>query len=173
MEILQKPNETYYLMSLKQLQELYQPIGLDIYVFLTEMLDLNASNPTKFTENDQIIVLSLDLMTKVSAILNNYLLTPQKSHIVLDHLLFSLIFDLSSHLPATFEKLTLPLFKELYGVEALPDRWEYCVKETDAAFGYGLGSSTFRWLMKLIFFFQVHYISKLHSVKKIDNKRMN
>ncbi|CAF4859897.1 unnamed protein product, partial [Rotaria sp. Silwood2] len=35
-------------------------------------------------------------------------------------------------------KFTFPLFKELYGMDSLPDRWEYCVKETDAAFGYGL-----------------------------------
>jgi hypothetical protein len=144
MEVLQKPNETYYLMSLKQLQELYQSIGLDIYSFLTEMLNINASNPIKFTENDQIIVLSLDLMTKVSSILTNYLLTPNKSHIVIDHLLFSLIFDLTSHLSLEFEKLTLPLFKELYGIESLPERWEYCVKETDAAFGYGLGLFSFK-----------------------------
>jgi len=140
MEILQKPNETYYLMTLKQLEELYQPIGLDIYSFLTDMLNINTSNSIKFTENDQIIVLSLELMRKVSTILNNYLLTPNKSHIIIDHLLFSLVFDLSSHLSTTFEKLTLPLFKELYGIESLPERWEYCVKETDAAFGYGLGS---------------------------------
>jgi hypothetical protein len=140
MEILQKPNETYYLMTLKQLEELYQPIGLDIYSFLTEMLNINTSNPLKFTENDQIIVLSLELMTKVSTIIKNYLLTPNKSHIIIDHLLFSLIFDLSSHLSPVFEKLTLPLFKELYGIESLPERWENCVKETDAAFGYGLGS---------------------------------
>jgi hypothetical protein len=139
MEILQKPNETYYLMTLKQLEELYQPIGLDIYSFLTDMLNINTSNSIKFTENDQIIVLSLELMRKVSTILNNYLLTPNKSHIIIDHLLFSLVFDLSSHLSTTFEKLTLPLFKELYGIESLPERWEYCVKETDAAFGYGLG----------------------------------
>jgi hypothetical protein len=139
MEILQKPNETYYLMTLKQLQELYQMIGLDIYSFLTDMLNINASNPIKFTENDQVIVLSIDLMTKVSNILQNYLLTPNKSHIVIDYLLFSLVFDLSSHLTTTFEKSTLPLFKELYGLESLPERWEYCVKETDGAFGYGLG----------------------------------
>ena len=142
MEVLQKPNETYYLMTLEKLQEFYQPIGLDIYSFLTDMLNINSSNPLTFTKTDQIIVLSLDLMTKVTSIVNNYLLTPEKSHIVVDHLLFSLVFDLSSHLSTAFEKIILPLFKELYGVEALPERWEYCVKETDAAFGYGLGSSS-------------------------------
>ncbi|CAF3395393.1 unnamed protein product [Rotaria sp. Silwood1] len=140
METLQKPNETYYLMTLKQLQEQYQSIGLDIYSLLNDMLNINASNPIKLNENDQIIVLSLELMSKLSTILTNYLLTPNKSYIVIDHLLFSLIFDLSSHLSTAFEKLTLPLFKELYGMESLPERWEYCVKETDAAFGYGLGA---------------------------------
>lgn len=139
METLQKPNETYYLMKLKELQELYQPIGLDIYTLLTDMLNINSSNVIQFTENDQIIALSLDLMKKVSSIVNDYLLTPEKSHIIIDHILFSLLFDLSSHLSTNFEKATLPLYKELYGMEALPDRWEHCVKETDAAFGYGLG----------------------------------
>jgi predicted metalloendopeptidase len=79
-------------------------------------------------------------MSNVSTIIKKYLLDPNKSHILIDHLLFSLVFDLSSHLTTAFEKLTLPLFKELYGMESLPDRWEYCVKETDAAFGYGLGA---------------------------------
>ncbi|CAF3355230.1 unnamed protein product [Rotaria socialis] len=140
MEVLQKPNETYFLMTLKQLQEQYQPIGLDVYSFLNEMLNINVSSPIKLTENDQIIVLSLGLMLNVSSLLKDYLLTPEKSYIVIDHIVFSLIFDLSSHLSLAFEKLTLPLFKELYGMESLPDRWEYCVRETDAAFGYGLGA---------------------------------
>ena len=139
MEILQKPNETYYLMTLKELQELYQPIGLDIYTILADMLNINSSNVIRFTENDQIIALSLDLLKKVSSIVNDYLLSPEKSHIIIDHILFSLLFDLSSHLSANFEKVALPLYKELYGMEALSDRWEHCVKETDAAFGYGLG----------------------------------
>jgi hypothetical protein len=139
METLQKPNETYFLMTLKQLHEQYESIGFDMYSFLNEMVNINTSNPVKLAQNDQIIVLSLELMQKVSTIVTNYLLTPSKSHIVIDHLLFSLVFDLSSHLTAAFEKLTLPLFKELYGLESLPDRWEYCVKETDGAFGYGLG----------------------------------
>lgn len=139
MEILQKPNETYYLMTLKELQELYQPIGLDIYGLLTDIFNVNISNPVKFTENDPIIALSLDLMKKVSSILNNYLLNPEKSHIIVDHLLFSSVFDLSSHLSTEFEKATLPLYKELYGMDSLTERWEQCVKETDAAFGYGLG----------------------------------
>ncbi|UJR36308.1 hypothetical protein I4U23_029035 [Adineta vaga] len=140
MEVLQKPNETYYLMTLKQLQDLYEPLGLDIYSLLNDMLNINVSNPVKLNENHHVIVLSLDLMSKVSTILKSYLLTPNKSHIVIDHLLFSLIFDLSSHLSTAFEKITLPLLKELYGMESLPDRWEYCVKETDGAFGYGLGA---------------------------------
>jgi len=147
MEVLQKPNETYYLMTLKQLQELYQSIGFDIYPFFNEMLNINSSNPINLTENDQVIVLSYALMSNVSTLIKKYLLTPNKSHIVIDHLLFSLVFDLSSHLTTAFEKLTLPLFKELYGMESLPERWEYCVKETDAAFGYGLGK------IKIVFFF--------------------
>ena len=139
MEKLQKPNETYYLMTLKELQKQYQPIGLDIYSFLNDMLNVNESNPIELDENDQIIVLSLELMSNLSTILKNYLLTPNKSHIVIDHLLLSVIFDLNSHLSTKFEKLTLPLSKALYGVESLPERWEHCVKETDGAFGYGLG----------------------------------
>lgn len=139
MEVLQKPNETYFLMSLKQLQELYQPLRVDIYSLLNDMLNINTSNPVKLNENDQVIVLSLDLMLKVSKILKAYLLNPQKSHIVIDHILFSLVFDLSSHLSTTFEKLSFPLLKELYGMESLPERWEHCIKETDGAFGYGLG----------------------------------
>ncbi|CAF1567199.1 unnamed protein product [Adineta steineri] len=140
MEALQKPNETYYLMTLKQLQEHYQSLGLNIYTFLNDMLNINGSNPVKLNENDQVIVLSLDLMSNISTILNNYLLTPNKSHIVIDYLIFSLIFDISSHLPHAFEQITLPLLKELYGMDSLPERWEYCVKETDGAFGYGLGA---------------------------------
>jgi hypothetical protein len=141
METLQKPNETYAIMTLKQLQKQYDSIGLDISSLLNNMLNLNASNPIKLTENNQIIVLSLELMSKISTILNDYLLKPNKSHIVIDHLLFSLVFDLSAHLSNAFEKSTLPLFKELYGMDSLPDRWEHCVKETDATFGYGLGKS--------------------------------
>jgi len=154
MEILQKPNETYYLMTLKQLDEQYQPIGLNIYSLLNDMLNINKSNPVKLNENDQVIVLSLDLMSKVSTIVQNYLLTPNKSHIIIDYLLFSLVFDLSSRLPSAFEKTTLPLLKELYGMEALPERWEYCVKETDAAFGYGLGKSTIFLKINLSFDFR-------------------
>jgi hypothetical protein len=142
METLQKPNETYFLMTLEKLQEQYQPIGLDIYSFLNEMLNINISHPIKLNENDQIIVLSDELMSKISSILTRYLLTSTKSHIVIDHLLFSLIFDLSSHLSTKFQKIAQPLFKELYGMDSLPERWEYCVKETDAAFGYGLGQLT-------------------------------
>jgi len=140
METLQKPNETYFLMTLKQLDEQYRNLSFDIYSYLNEMLNLNASFPLELTENDQVIVLSFELMSQVSTILHDYLLTPGKSHVVIDHFLFSFIFDLSSHLSTKFEKITLPLFKELYGLEALPDRWEVCVKETDEAFGYGLGA---------------------------------
>ena len=140
MEVSQKPNETYFLMSLKQLDELYQPIGLDIYSFLNEMLNVNSSNPIRLTENEQVIVPSIDLIKNLSLILKNYLLTPSKSHVIIDHLFFSILFDLSSHLSTNFEKAIFPLSWELQGMESLPERWEHCVKETDGAFGYGLGS---------------------------------
>lgn len=140
METLQKPNETYFLMTMKELQGLYQNLSLDLYSLFNEMLNLNSSNPIRLTEEDQVIVLSLQLMSDVSSLLTDYLLTPGKSHVVLDHLLFSLVFDLSSHLSSKFEKISFPLFKELYGMESMPERWEFCVKETDGAFGYGLGA---------------------------------
>lgn len=140
MEALQKPNETYYLITLNELQEQYQSIGLNVSSLLHDMLTINESNPIKLNENDKIIVLSLELMSNLSTLVTNYLLSPNKSYIIIDHLLFSLVYELSSHLSTAFEKVSLPLFKELYGMESLPDRWEYCLKETDAAFGYGLSN---------------------------------
>jgi len=155
MEVLQKPNETYYLMPLKQLQEQYQSIGFDIYSFFNDMLNLNISNPIKLDENNQIIILSFDLMSNVSKIVTNYLLTPTKSHIIIDYLLFSLIMDISPYLSPIFEKIVLPLKKELFGTDSVPDRWEYCVKQTDSAFGYGLGKfksdEIFRNFFKYLF----------------------
>ncbi|UJR09778.1 hypothetical protein I4U23_014005 [Adineta vaga] len=139
MEILQKPNETYYLMSIKQLQDQYQSIGWDITSYFNKMLNLNVSNPIKLDNNDQVIVLSLDLMTKVSQILTTYLLEPDRSHIVIDYILFSLITDFTEHLPPIFEEAVLPLKRELLGKDSIPERWEYCVKKTDGAFGFGLG----------------------------------
>jgi predicted metalloendopeptidase len=139
MEMLQKPDETYVIMTLKQLQEQYKPIQFDIYSFFSDMFNINKSNPIKFNENDQLIVLSSELMSKLSLILTNYLSKPDKSHIVIDHLLFSLITDLSSYLSSVFEQVTLPFKKELLGTDSLPDRWEYCVRKTDSAFGYALG----------------------------------
>ena len=141
METLQRPNETYFLMTLEQLQLQYDPIGFDVQAFLNTLVNINASNPIKLTANDSLIVLSLELMSQVSTILNRYLLTPGKSHIIIDHLLFSLIFDLSSHLPSEFQRVALPLAKELDGTDALLERWEFCVRETDGAFGDGLGKS--------------------------------
>jgi hypothetical protein len=137
--MLLKPVETYYLMTLKQLQELYKPIGFDIVPFFNDILSINTSNPIKLNENDQIIVTTYDFMLNVSNILTNYLLTPTKSHIVIDHILFSLVLSLSSYLPLIFDKSLLPLEKVYSGTDSLPERWESCVKRTDNAFGYGLG----------------------------------
>jgi len=137
--MLLKPVETYYLMTLKQLQELYKPIGFDMVPFFNDILSINTSNPIKLNENDQIIVTTYDFMLNVSNILTNYLLTPTKSHIVIDHILFSLVLGLSSYLPSIFEKSLLPLEKVFSGTDSLPERWESCVKRTDNAFGYGLG----------------------------------
>lgn len=137
--MLLKPVETYYLMTLKQLQELYKSIGFDIVPFFNDILSINTSNPIKLNENDQIIVTTYDFMLNVSNILTNYLLTPTKSHIVIDHILFSLVLSLSSYLPLIFDKSLLPLEKVYSGTDSLPERWESCVKRTDNAFGYGLG----------------------------------
>ena len=139
MEILQKPKETYALLALKQLQEQYQSIGFDIYSFFNSMINTDRPNPVQLGETDQVVVLSLSLMTNLSKILTDYLLTPEKSHIVIDYLLFSLVFDFSSELSPSFEKLRIPLRKQLYGTDSLPDRWETCVKKTDVAFGGALG----------------------------------
>lgn len=136
MEILQKHDKTYNLMSLKQLQEQYKPIGLDILAFFNEIFNINS---IKFNENDQIIILTPELMSSVSNIIINYLLTPNKSHIVIDHFLLSFVLGLSTHLPSNFKTSVLKLQKELYGTDSLPEQWEYCVKQTDAAFGFGLG----------------------------------
>jgi hypothetical protein len=151
MEVLQKPGETYQLMTLKQLQVLYQPIGFDIYSFFNTMLNVNASNPINLNENDQIIVLSFGLMSNVSDILTKYLLTPEKSHIVIDHLLFSLVFNLNSYLSSTVEKIVLQLKKQLYGTDSLPERWEYCVQQTDNAYGYALGKLKLKKSCKAFF----------------------
>lgn len=144
MEILQKPSETYSLMTLKQLQEQYQSIGFDVYSFFKNLLNINPSNPVEFNDNDQIIVLSLNLMSNVSNILTKYLLTPEKSHIVIDYLLLSLVLDLSRFLSSDIEQIMLLLKKELFGADSIPSRWEICVKETDAAFGYALGKENLK-----------------------------
>ena len=140
MEVLQKPKETYTLFTLKQLQEQYRSIGFDITSFFTELVNTNRSTPVQVEENDQVIVLSLSLMSNVSKILTDYLLTPGKSHVVIDHLFFSLIYDFGAHLSPAFEQLLLPLRKQLFGTDSLPSRWETCVKQTDAAFGGALGT---------------------------------
>ena len=140
METLQKPNETYSLMTINQLQDQYRPIGFDIHSFLGTMLNRKRSTPLPLHELDSIVVLSSELMSKLSGLLNDHLLTPHKSHIVIDYLLFSLIFDLSTQMTPQLEKLILPLKNALFGTESLPDRWEYCIKQTDIAFGYALGA---------------------------------
>ena len=139
MEILQKPNETYHLMTVKQLQDQYKLIGWNIKSYLNDMFNLNASNPIKLDDNDQVIVLSFDLMSNVSQIVTKYLSTPNKSHVVIDFILFSLIGDMTSHLPLIFEQTVLPLKKVLLGTDSNPDRWETCVRKTDKALGFGLG----------------------------------
>lgn len=140
MEALQKPNETYYLMPLKQLQEYYQPIQMDIYSFFNDMLNINTSNPIQLDENDKVIVLSSELMSNISKVLVNYLLKPDKSHVVIDYVLISLIFTKILHLPQSFDKASAPLRKVLYGVDSSTDRWEYCVKRTDITFGFALSA---------------------------------
>ena len=139
METLQKPNETYHLISLKQLQEQYQPINFNLISFFNKILNINASNPIELNENDQIIVLSHKLMSNVSKILTNYLSKPNTSHIVIDHLLLTFVLNKISYLSSTFERKILPLKKALFGVDSLPERWKYCVEQTDHAFGYALG----------------------------------
>jgi hypothetical protein len=148
--MLQKPDETYYLMTLRQLQELYKTIGFDMVTFFNDILNISTSNPVNLNENDQIIIASFDFMSNVSNILTNYLLTPTKSHIVIDQILLSLVLSLSSYLPSIFSKTLLPLDKVYLGTDSLPERWESCVKKTDAAFGYGLG-----WLKIKKFFFLI------------------
>ena len=139
MEILQKPIETYHLMTIQQLQDQYKSIDWNIKSYLNEMFNLNASNPIKLDDNDQVIVLSLDLMSNVSQIVTKYLTTPNKSHVVIDFILFSFIGDLTSYLPLIFEQAVLPLKKVLLGADSNPDRWESCVRKTDKALGFGLG----------------------------------
>lgn len=136
MEILQKHDKTYNLMSLKQLQEQYKAIGFDMISFFNEIFNRNS---IKLNENDQVIILTSELMSNVSNILTNYLLTPNKSHIVIDHFFLSLILGFSTHLPLNYKKIVLKLQKELYGADSLPEQWEYCIKQTDIAFGFALG----------------------------------
>jgi hypothetical protein len=137
--MLQKHDETYHLMSLKQLQEQYQAVGFDIVSYFNDLFNINSSNPIKFNENDQIIVLTYEFMSNVANIVTDYLLTPNKSHILIDHFLLLVVLGTSSHLPSIFDKTRLPLQKELFGTDSIPDRWDYCVKRADDAFGYALG----------------------------------
>ncbi|CAF1023124.1 unnamed protein product [Rotaria magnacalcarata] len=137
MEALQKPNETYHLMPLKQLQEYYQSIGLDIYAYFNDILNTNS---IKLNGNDQVIVLSFELVFNISNILTNYLLASTKSYVVIDHLLFSFVFNKILHLSSSFEKAMIPLKKALYGVDSSVERWDYCIRKTDDAFGFALSA---------------------------------
>ncbi|CAF4685126.1 unnamed protein product [Rotaria sp. Silwood1] len=182
MEILQKPKETYYLMSLKQFQEQYTSIEFNIYSFLNDIFNKNTSNSIIFNENDKIIVLSYDLMLKISKILTNYLLTPNKSHIIIDYLLFSFVFDKISYLSSIFEKIQLPLKKELFGIDTIVERWEYCVKQTDYAFGYSLGSLYTRTIFdetdrlkanELVKNIRISFEENLNNLQWIDQQSKN
>lgn len=137
MEILQKHDQTYHLMSIEQLQGLYQSIGLDFLQLFNELFNLNS---IQFVKTDQVIILSETLMSNVSTILTNYLLNPEKSHIVIDHFLFMTVIGLSSHLPLIFETKILPLKKVLLGTDSPPERWQYCLRDTNAAFGFAIGA---------------------------------
>ena len=139
MEILQRPTETYALISLEQLENQYKSIGLNVTMFFNDLFNTYRSDRIEINSNDPIVVLSLDLMRNLSSIVQSYLLTPGKSHILLDHLLVSFIFEFSSQLASIFDETILPLKKVLIGTDSLPDRWEFCVKQTDTAFGYVTG----------------------------------
>jgi hypothetical protein len=136
MEFLQKHDQTYHLMTIKQLQDQYQALGFDFVSFFNELFNIST---IKLDENDQMIVITYELMSNVSTILNNYLLTSEKSHIVIDHTLLSFVLGMSAHLPLIFEKTILPLKNVLFGTDSSPERWESCIKQTDGAFGFALG----------------------------------
>ena len=140
MEILQRPTETYALISFDELEKQYNSSGLNVTMFFNDLFNTYRSDRIEMNSNDPIVVLSLDLMTNLSSIVQSYLLTPGKSHVLLDHLLLSFIFEFSSQLSSIFDETILPLKKVLLGTDALPDRWEFCVKQTDAAFSYVTGS---------------------------------
>ena len=140
MELLQKHDQTYHLMSIEQLQGLYQSIGLDFVQFFNELFHLSSSNSIELVKSDQVIILTETLMSNVSTILTSYLLNPEKSHIVIDHFLILVVFGLSSHLPLIFETKILPLKKVLVGTDSPPERWQYCLRDTNVAFGFAMGA---------------------------------
>ena len=127
-------------MSIEQLNGLYSAIGLDFLSFFNELFNLSTTNPIQFAKTDQVIILSETLMSNVSTILINYLRNPEKSHIVIDHFLFLNVLGLSSHLPLIFETTTLPLKKVLFGTDSPPDRWQYCFRDTNTAFGFAMSA---------------------------------
>lgn len=137
MEILQKHDQTYNLMSLKALNFQFQTIGLNIIEILNEMFKQNSIS---LSENDQIIVLNPKLISDVTNILTDYLLTSEKSSIVIDYILLSFVLGVNGFLPSKFEETILPMKKILLGSDSTVDRWELCVKQTDQAFGFALGS---------------------------------
>ncbi|CAF3149631.1 unnamed protein product [Rotaria sp. Silwood2] len=182
MEILQKPQETYYLMTLKQFQEQYQSIGFDIYSFLNDILNINTLNPIKLNENDTIIILSYEHMLQLSKILTNYLITQNKSHIIIDHMLFSFVYNKVLQLSSIFEKALLPLKKEVFGIDSILERWEYCIIQTDDAFGYGLGALYTRAVFdeasrlkanELVKNIRVSFEENLNNLQWIDEQSKN
>lgn len=140
MEVLQKHDETYHLMSIEQLSGLYSPIGLNFLSFFNELFNLPPTKSIQFDKTDQVIILTETLMSNVSTILIKYLQNPEKSHIVIDHFLLLNVLGLNSHLPLIFESTTLPLKKVLFGTDSPPDRWQYCLRETNTAFGFAMSS---------------------------------
>jgi len=134
MEILHKHDETYNPMTLKKFHDQYETIGFNMIELFNDLFQLNLS------ENDEIIVLNVQLISNTSSILTDYLLTPEKSSIVIDYFLLSFVLNINSLLPTKIEQAILPLKSVLIGSDSTIDRWDFCVKQTDQAFGFALGS---------------------------------
>ena len=140
MEFLQNPTESYALISIAELQTCFSTISFDMKSYLNELINENRSQPVQLVDNDQIVTVSLNLTKELVNLIGKYLLNPEKSSSVIDFVLFSFVFQIRRQLPPSFYEVTLPLRKEFLGTEKIPDRWEFCLRETDAAFGFVLGS---------------------------------